>query len=280
MLIKQILVLIQHRASADSIIRMAVVLAERFEATIVGTYVIPPGDVPLYASGRTLSAVMNEMAARDQQQIEQVRASLESLARRHGIATEWRVAPGSPNEQAVVQARYSDLVVLSQDGSARLRDCEPLSPQGIVRGISCPMMVVPRRADFSPALNRAVVAWNASKEAKRAVDDALSILATVETVHIVVVNPGRGHEGTGGHGAEPGADIARHLTRHGIRPEIHVDLAPEQSVGARLLEWTERLHADLLVAGAYGRSRLRESLVGGVTQHLLQHTHVPILMSR
>lgn len=280
MVIKQILAIVQHRAAADNVIRMAIGVAERFEAMVVCAYVIPTADGPRYAGGLTLSAVMKETAERDLAEAGKVRSIFERIAKQHGISTEWRVATGMPLEESVLQARYSDLIVMSRPGLARLRECTPVSPDDIVHTVGCPMLVVPQQAYFSASMHRAVVAWNSSREAKRAIDDALPILKAADAVDVVLVNPGRGHEGAGGHGQEPGADIAFHLLRHGIRPEIHVDHTSEMSVGARLLFWVERLRADLIVAGAFGYSRLREALIGGVTQHLLDNANVPVFMSR
>ncbi|HEX7073827.1 MAG TPA: universal stress protein [Hyphomicrobiaceae bacterium] len=121
-----------------------------------------------------------------------------------------------------------------------------------------------------------MIAWDAGREATRAVHDALPILVCAEVVHVPCVNP---RATMTGHGAQPGADIALHLSRHGIHTEVeHMqvhDLAPEEAILARVSD----LGIELLVASAYGRSADARVAAGGMTRHLLRSTTVPVLMA-
>ena len=251
----------------------------RFDAVLTCVYVIAPADGPRYAGGLTLDAVMREVARRHDDCASKVREAFESETHKLGIRTEWRLARGFPDEEVTVNARYSDLTIIAQNDPTPMRASLPLRPDDVVIAAGCPILVVPRQGVFSTSARRVLVAWNASTEATRAVNDALPFLQGADAVDVVLVNPGKGHEGLGGHGAEPGADIAAHLSRHDVRLEVHLEHAKDESVGACLLSRAEELGAELIVAGAYGRSRAREFVLGGVTRHLLHHAPIPVLFS-
>jgi nucleotide-binding universal stress UspA family protein len=121
-----------------------------------------------------------------------------------------------------------------------------------------------------------LVAWNGSREATRAVNDALPILERAEKVTVLAVNP---RKGGGDHGDIPSADIALHLARHGVKAEASQTVSNELEVGDTILSRLADFGSDLVVMGAYGHSRMRELLMGGVTRELLQHMTVPVLLS-
>ena len=106
--------------------------------------------------------------------------------------------------------------------------------------------------------------------------DALPLLVKAEAVEVLVVD----HERNAGHGQEPGADIARHLARHGARVDVRRLSSGGKDVGTLLLSEAVAFHADLIVMGAYGHSRLREWMFGGVTRTVLYEAGLPVLMSR
>jgi nucleotide-binding universal stress UspA family protein len=135
---------------------------------------------------------------------------------------------------------------------------------------------VPHSGRFASVATRVLVGWNASREAARAVNDALPMLAGATTTCILAANPERG---IGGHGEEPGADIALHLARHGLSVTVEHRVAPDVPDADLLLNHASDMSADLLVVGAYGHSRLREFVLGGVTRTLLRQMTVPVLMS-
>ena len=107
-------------------------------------------------------------------------------------------------------------------------------------------------------------------------NDALPLLRTARTVTIVVANPAKG---IAGHGEEPGADIALHLSRHGIRADVERHAVEDRSVADLLLSRASDLGADLIVMGAYGTARLRELVLGGATRDMLRGMTIPVLMS-
>ena len=81
------------------------------------------------------------------------------------------------------------------------------------------------------------------------------------------------------HGDIPGMSIAAHLERHGVRPEAHSITVDDSDTGESLLDWAKDNGADLIVMGAYGHTRWRELVLGGVTAYVLRYARVPVLMS-
>lgn len=131
---------------------------------------------------------------------------------------------------------------------------------------------VPPKGSPAKDFKTLVVAWDGSREAARAVAEAMPFLRRASQVMIVTVLQGDDDE-TGG-------DIARHLSRHGISAVISRVDAGIDGAGGALLTEVQRVGANLLVMGGYGHSRLREWILGGVTRHVLTHSHVPVLMAR
>ena len=139
-----------------------------------------------------------------------------------------------------------------------------------------PILVVPNVGNFADLGRRVVIGWNASREAARAVNDAMPLLTAAETVTVLTIDP---REGPRAHGELPGADISLHLARHGVKAEIERTASADLPVGEVLLSRVADLGADLLVMGAYGHSRARELLLGGATRSLLRSMTLPVLMS-
>ena len=123
---------------------------------------------------------------------------------------------------------------------------------------------------------RIAIAWRPGANAARAVHDALPLLRQASVVDVLCVDPVPSETG---HGDDPGADIARHLARHGLPVTVHVVAGSGDEPGEALLRRVRELGADLLVMGGYSRSRLREWVFGGTTRHVLGHATLPVLLS-
>ena len=140
-----------------------------------------------------------------------------------------------------------------------------------------PLLLVPEGSRPTLKPKRVMIAWDSRLEASRAVRESLELLDGAEEVRIVLIDP---TEGESGHGAEPGADVATYLARHGAK--VTVDRLPSQgkTVASALRQHAVDTAAELLVIGAYGHSRLRERIFGGVTKSMLESATLPILMAR
>jgi len=131
---------------------------------------------------------------------------------------------------------------------------------------------VPRAGQFERIERHALIAWNGSREAARAVRDALPLLKLARKVTVLAVEPqSNGHA--------PGADLALHLARHGVTVDLDQDTAPGMDAADILLSRASDLSSDLIVMGAYGHARMRETILGGVTRSMLAAMTAPVLMS-
>lgn len=174
------------------------------------------------------------------------------------------------------RGRYADLTVVGPDvlGTHVLRE---KVIEGVLFSSGKPMLLVPAGASATLSPKRVLVAWDARIEASRAVREALELLVGADDVLLVIVDP---VERENGHGAEPGADAAAYLARHGVK--VSVERLPSEGhpVAAVLRRRAIDFDADMVVMGAYGHSRLRERIFGGVTKSMLEEPPAPVFMAR
>lgn len=176
-----------------------------------------------------------------------------------------------------LQARYSDLVVLGQIDPA-----EPSAfvnsdfPEFVILHSGCPVLVVPYAGKFDNFGETVLIAWDGSIQAKRAMHDAIPLLQPAAQVEIAVFNPA---EQADRHGAQPGADAALFLARHGINVNVRERNVPHEEIGTALLSHVADIGAGMLVMGCFGHSRLREILLDGVSRTILSSMTVPVFMS-
>ena len=196
---------------------------------------------------------------------------------RRNIAGEWRFGEGLPAEIAVLHARYADLAVVGQvDPERHYSENAGRVPEVVLLGSGRPVLVVPYVGDFRTYGEHVVVAWNPTREAARAIADALPILERARKVTVLSVNPERITD------PEPGIptfDIAHHLARHGVSVESATAITDGVTTADTLLNYVSDCGADLLAMGGYGHSRAREALFGGVTRTILSQMTVPVLMA-
>jgi nucleotide-binding universal stress UspA family protein len=259
-------------------IDIAARLAIDFEAHLTGLYLLEQPDVPNYVRAEIGTEYLDgQLRAWQQRQIERMTAQFRERTSRAGVAgAEFRLDDSMPSEAIAMHARYTDLLILAQtnpdDAEAQM---DSGFPGQTVLSSGRPVLLIPYAGDFPRIGSRVLVAWDASREAARAVTDALPFLERAAKVTVLAVNPER----TAGHGAQPGADVALFLARHGVRVEATESHSGDVDVGAWLLSRAFDLEADLIVMGGYGHSRVRELAFGGVTRTILGQMTVPVLMS-
>lgn len=210
------------------------------------------------------------------ERIEKARAIVSDASQRHGLPIEWRQQEGELEDVIRSQAVYADLIVVSQPGSPldMEQPIEP-SPGALALSSGRPVMVVPSQAGAYQVGGNVLIAWRPSAEAARAVHDALPILQKARAVTVLEVNP----EMKQGSDRLVGAEIAQHLARHGVKVSAQAINNRSVNPGSTILARAAEIQADLIVMGGYGHTRLREIILGGATDHILKHHHVPILMA-
>jgi nucleotide-binding universal stress UspA family protein len=174
------------------------------------------------------------------------------------------------------RARYADITVVGP----QLLAGEMLKSKVIEGALffsGKPVLLVPEGTRPTLKPKRVMVAWDARLESSRAVRESLHMLAGADEVHLTMVDP---VEGEYHHGAEPGADAAAYLARHGVKATVERLPSSNHSVADVLRRHAVDIAADLMVMGAYGHSRLRERIFGGVTKSMIESPSLPTLLAR
>jgi nucleotide-binding universal stress UspA family protein len=255
-------------------IAQAEAIARSFDAHLTGLQVHTLPEIILYsdASG---SGFLQDLLAESHAEAQQVGARLEKAFAALGIPSELRrldVYPRTSAAALAAESRTADLFVGTRPygdptGQQRVEE-QVLFNSG--RGcLFVPPATAPRSFDTI------LVAWKPTREAARAVAEAMPFLNRAKQVIVALVEEGGAGEQQG---SEPGADIGRHLSRHGVAAEIR-KIAGWSNAGEALLNEAQKTGADLVVMGGYGHSRVREWVLGGATRHLLTHAAVPVLMA-
>jgi nucleotide-binding universal stress UspA family protein len=196
-------------------------------------------------------------------------------ARPQGTEGDWHLFGAGEAAELVALVKTADLVVYGQS-SADHRTPTGYRPEDIVTASGRPMLVTPYAGNGTIIGRRVLIAWDGTREATRALHDALPMLGKAEIVTVITV---RAREASFERDP-PGLErILRHLDRHGIAAQAEQALQGDLPVSDVLLSRAADLNADLIVAGAYHHSQFREALLGGVSRELLDHMTVPVLMS-
>jgi nucleotide-binding universal stress UspA family protein len=276
---KDLLVHVDDTRSCPARLQAAVDLAVAHEAHLTGVYIIADPSPAAFVSSYVPPDVLEMLQQRARERAEAALARFTEIASRNQISFETRidrVLYTAMADALATNARYADLAIV---GQADPEDAETPSylPEEVTLPSGRPSLVIPYIGPPPTLGQRVTVGWNASREAARAVNDALPMLKRAQTVDVVTVNPS---EAPFGHGEEPGADIALHLARHGIKVEVRRIETRDLDVANTILSHIADRGSDLLVMGAYGHSRLRELVLGGVTRTILREMTVPVLMAR
>jgi nucleotide-binding universal stress UspA family protein len=230
-----------------------------------------------YFDPAMLEPFFAEAQERARDAADKVREQFEHITKLRGVSHEWRLIPAGTAADPGLHARYADLTILGQlDPDPGHPESVGPRPELVALASGRPILVIPYAGHFDKVGRRVVVGWNSTREAARAVNDAMPLLAAAEIVTVLTIDA---REAPRGHGQVPGADISLHLARHGVKAQVEQTVSADLSVGDVLLSRAADLGADLLVMGAYGHSRLRELLLGGATRTLLGNMTIPVLMS-
>jgi nucleotide-binding universal stress UspA family protein len=188
-----------------------------------------------------------------------------------GLSTLWRELTGAPSELVTLRGRLADLIVIERPGHPE-HDTSLIGETALFDS-GRPVLCAPGGArDTLP--NRMAILWNGSAQAARAVGDALPLLMKAESVAVISLEERDELEGP------TAADLVEQLKLHGARALVQAIERGGQDASAALLGAATSFGAGLIVMGAYGHSRFRELILGGVTRHVLSHAAVPVLMAR
>jgi nucleotide-binding universal stress UspA family protein len=257
MTLKNIGVFVDATPEGEKRIDYAATLVHQCGAHLAGIHVVsavrPEYRSDYYVIGeKAIRTLLAERKAADEAATSNVRRRFEAISAKRDLSAEFRVIRrGGPDEDLALSSLHSDLVVIGQRELQELKGYA--SPEKLLLASGSPILVIPSGWKSESIGNKILVGWNASREARRAVADALPFLVAASSVTLLVVDS---EERAGRHGEEPGADIALYISR------------------------AARCPRRLIVIGAYSHARSVEIVFGGVTLTLLKLAHVPLLMSR
>ncbi|SFN47391.1 universal stress protein [Dokdonella immobilis] len=195
------------------------------------------------------------------------------------VANEVRLveaAFAAPERVAAHHAHYADLCLVAGPDAGVDGELARAYFSALLLGSGRPVLMVPPGSRAQLPAHRVVVAWRPSRESARAIHDALPLLKLADHVDVLVVDAAGGELS---HGEEPGSDVAAHLAREGVKVNVVRRDSGSRPVGSILLEHARETLAQMIVAGGYGHSRLREWALGGVTRELLMSAPIPVLFS-
>lgn len=206
-------------------------------------------------------------------QEDEVRARIEARLTAEGLPWDWRRAEGDAVTGLLSASRLADVIIVSLPALGRraMGDPLPIVPDLAINS-RVPVLAVPASTARFESTGRAMVAWDGSHEAAMALCSARPLLALVGEVHVVTVEEKAKRD-------FPPLDASEYLSRHGIGSEIHEWPRKGRTVEEALAAAALELQADWIVMGAFGHSRLRETIFGGVTRYLLAEARVPLLLA-
>jgi nucleotide-binding universal stress UspA family protein len=278
---KTVLVHVDKSINAAQRFKLAAAIAENDDAHLIGAamtgvsrFIYQPQ--PIDGTDPGLAEFLKAPVELMRERASDALRDYERIAGASGRPCERQLVDDEAGAGLSLLARYSDLVVVGQMNredpfSALIPDL----PEYVALSSGRPVLVVPYAGQFESAGSRALVAWDGSVSATRAVTNAIPLLKRARIVQVVVFNA-RSKRGV--HGEQPGADIALYLARHGVKAEVIVT-ETTMEIGDALLNMATDQASNLIVMGCYGHTRFREILLGGATRTVLETMTVPVLMS-
>ena len=287
--LKDLLVCFDRTDAGYARLELAFHLARASRAYLAGAYVLPeahvapagslgfglappagmtgPGEEGVSPSGGTL---------REAEAAESAEQHFKSKLRLHSLEGEWHLLADGDSAALIELAKSVDLTIAGQrapssqsDGASRFR------PEDIVVAAGRPVLIVPYAGAFETVGKRILIAWDGTREANRALHDALPLFTDPEATVVFVGS----HERDLEQHRQALDRVVDHLRHHGVAARPEEALRGGLAVSDILLSRAADLGADLIVSGGYHHSQLREALLGGVSRELLAHMTVPVLMS-
>ncbi len=273
---KDMLVLIDSSEQSEKTLLAAFDLCRSFNANLAAMLPIPVVAGLPYAGIASHTAAIIQHTEALRAIAEQTRVRYQTLADRQSVQLEWQQVEGLAIDEATIAGRLVDLVILSQSDYSSFQPISRNTSEEILLHLGRPTLIIPHTGIVEPEFGRIVVAWDGSQAATRAVNDALPLLRKADVVDVLSISEAHKNSTQSRRNNEA---ICAHLNRHGVVTESTCLAIASIEIGNTLLTHAKNSGADLIVLGAYGHSRLREVVFGGVTRLLLKSMIVPLLTS-
>lgn len=255
-------------------LKLAVDLADRFDAHVIGLYVRQAFQAPAFTdAGPAMDSLYRTYETAVKADEAMATAAFREAVGAKGYSSEWRVADGYVAEVMSEQGRFADLIVVGQAEPDALPTATPADlAEGVVMAGERPVLIVPHIGAAKSPGKTVMLCWNDSREAVRAATAAMPLIRAAEKTIVLIIDPK-----TDARREEPGADVAEWLARHGAKVTVQRDTAADSDVGGVILSRAADHDVDLIVMGIYGHSRMRERVLGGASRTLLASMTVPVL---
>lgn len=274
---RDILVQIDSSSASRARARAAVELAKRSGAQLTGVFLRSEflrsymvGEALAYTPQDVIDQMLKDHAAGVARAAAAAREIFEGAAGEAGVTSGWMTIEGDDETMLAACARRFDLTVLPPTATASL-GWRRIMAADVGLSSGGPLLVLPEEDAATTLGERVLVAWKDTRESARALHDAWPLIAAAGEVHVLVVAP----EGEGG----PDGQLQRHLERHGCQANVVVDRSEDASAAEIIRRQAGMLGADLIVMGLYGRPRLQELVLGGVSRDLLAAPPAPLFLS-
>lgn len=276
---KTILAVVTYVEDVKAHLKSTVELARSQDAHLAVLLVGESPSLPFYGfGGAGYTRVWVEEGEARAEVLKLERDAIEAYLVSEGISFDVRVHQAIAAREDDLVARhalYADLTVILRSGEGELSTVERQAIDGAIFDSGRPAMFLPR-AEAALDLSNILVAWNSRPEAAEALSNALPFLIAADTVTLLVVDAVLGPKD---HGEDPGADVAVLLARHGVSVEVRQADSGGKSVSEVLRQEAREHGAGLIVMGAYGHSRLSQTILGGTTQEMLEAAECPLFLA-
>lgn len=276
---KTILVCLTNEQNAQKLTQVGATLAARCEGHLIGLHtlqamMIYPG-IAMHLTGQ----IIDDFDMDQQKQADKIRAIFEAESSGREFVSEWRCVPAASQNaanQIIKHARCADLVIIGQADPEHDRADQASVQHDVIVDCGRPVLVVPKEGVFETVATNAVIGWSATREATRAMHDAIPLLEGGGTATVLWAAQS---ETAKAELASTAIEMAACLDRQ----SIDVTVSPHeggQATGEALLQKALETGADMIVTGAFGHSRFYDFAIGATSSFLLENMTVPVLFSR
>lgn len=279
MAIKDLLVAFNDDPGARNALTYGLQMAKKYGAALTGMYSYQPQSYGGSVSRWIPDDVFENMAEAEADSAREIEKAFHAQVKEAGHKGEvhFHIEKGRPDLMLARAARYHDLLLVGSFVSAlQNKERKAMQPEQLLERAGKPIIIIPADYKVRPFTEQAAVGWDASRSAARALTDAMQILETKKKLDVLTVKTDDDEQR---HGDMPERDIVAHLKRHGIAANlVQLDARPHE-IAQAFLGHCAKTDPDVLVMGAFGRSKIGALLFGGVTLHILENMNVPVFMS-
>ncbi|MCF4098881.1 universal stress protein [Maritalea mediterranea] len=277
-MIKDVMVYLDGTKEDEVRLSYAEPIAQQHDAFLTGLLCVELPDIVSAGDGVfSVGQVAAELQQEAEEQGDRFEKELDARFAKHEFRSDLRRISATPSymgQSIANEARLADIFIATRPYKHFSEKPEIFENVLFNSGRAC-LFVPPAIPASKGPYNNIVLGWRNSKQTARAVADAIPFMQRADQVTVAIVSD---EEAAEERRVEPGADIARHLDRHGVNVEVR-NINGWSDAAAALLNEVERSDADLLVMGGYGHSRFREWVLGGATRDVLSKAEVPVLMA-